>query len=196
MTAGPLFDSSTPRDRRCEDRLENLGVRPGVSLRRLLSVLRKQEGRPIKISQRGQHGRLLHMRAEVSAVVVRTAPGSIPIWLPENPHRSMRGRRVLLHELSHLIVRPCDRLDVVSRPAVAADVLPAEYLPAGLTDPSMTPVQLRCDVDDEEERDVEWTAGLLQHYMAPWVQQRELPPASGVGLFIARRGGGDEGGRP
>jgi hypothetical protein len=177
---GPTSD--TDRSRRCVERLEHLGIQPGTSLRRLMGALRKQEGRGIKITQRGSHGRLLHMPAEVSAFVDR-APyrRNILIVLAENPRRSVRGKRLLLHELSHLIVRPHHQLNLASH------LLPTAG--QGLLDPTNSGIQqFRCSVDDEEEREVELTAGLLQHYMAPWVQQKELPPVSGLGLVLARRG--------
>lgn len=172
--------SDAARVQRCVERLERLGIRPGTSLRRLLIVLRKQEGRPIKITQRGRHGRLLHMPAEVSAWVDRApARRSILILLAEDHKKSMRGRRLLLHELGHLIVRPHHQLSVQARL-----ISPG---PDGLEHAGGYQ-QFRCNVDDEEEREVELTAGLLQHYMAPWMQQKELPPASGLGLVLARRG--------
>lgn len=188
------LDRTTERDRRCVERLEQLGVHPGTSLRRLLGTLRRQEGRPIKITQRGQHGRLLHLPAKISALVDRSpARRSILVWIPEDPKRSMRGKRVLLHELAHLIVTPRDELRVVSEvvPLAAGESieLPTDAkLPDGIDLRAGEAVQFRCNVEDEQEREVEWTAGLLQHYMAPWMQQRELPPASGIGLFITRRG--------
>ena len=196
-------DSSAERDRRCVQRLEQLGVHPGISLRRLLGTLRKQEGRPIKITQRGQHGRLLHLPAKVSALVDRGPERrSILVWIPEDPKRSMRGKRVLLHELAHLIVTPRDELRILSQvlpvtaasdsPLPASVDLPAADLPDGIDLRDGTAVQFHCNVEDDEEREVEWTAGLLQHYMAPWMQQRELPPASGLGLFVTRRGSTDE----
>lgn len=177
--------SDAARSQRCVERLERLGIRPGTSLRRLLAVLRKQEGRSIKITQRGSHGRLLHMPAEVSAFVDRApARRSILILLAEDHKRSMRGRRLLLHELGHLIVRPHHQLSVQSRLIPAGrEGLEADVL-AGVDGYQ----QFRCNVDDEEEREVELTAGLLQHYMAHWMQQKELPPASGLGLVLARRG--------
>ncbi|ABS06065.1 hypothetical protein [Kineococcus radiotolerans] len=197
-------DSTAARDQRCVQRLEDLGVHPGISLRRLLTTLRKQEGRPIKITQRGQHGRLLHLPAKVSALVDRDPERrSILVWIPEDPKRSMRGKRVLLHELAHLIVTPRDELRVVSQviPVRAADGeqrldglnLPVNAdLPEGVDLYDEKAIQFHCNVEDDEEREVEWTAGLLQHYMAPWMQQRELPPASGLGLFVTRRGSTDE----
>jgi hypothetical protein len=191
-------DGTTERDRRCVERLEQLGIHPGTSLRRLLATLRKQEGRPIKITQRGQHGRLLHLPAKISALVDRDPDRrSILVWIPEDPKRSMRGKRVLLHELAHLIVTPCDELRVISQvlPLAPEETikLPADAeLPGGIDLRADEAVQFHCNVEDEQEREVEWTAGLLQHYMAPWMQQRELPPASGVGLFITRRGNGHE----
>jgi len=191
-------DGTTERDRRCVERLEQLGIHPGTSLRRLLATLRKQEGRPIKITQRGQHGRLLHLPAKISALVDRDPDRrSILVWIPEDPKRSMRGKRVLLHELAHLIVTPCDELRVVSQvpPLTPQETteLPADAeLSGGIHLRGDEAVQFHCNVEDEQEREVEWTAGLLQHYMAPWMQQRELPPASGFGLFITRRGNGRE----
>jgi len=180
------------------ERLEQLGIHPGTSLRRLLATLRKQEGRPIKITQRGQHGRLLHLPAKISALVDRDPDRrSILVWIPEDPKRSMRGKRVLLHELAHLIVTPRDELRVVSQvlplaPEETIKLAADAELPGGIDLRADEAVQFHCNVEDEQEREVEWTAGLLQHYMAPWMQQRELPPASGVGLFITRRGNGHE----
>lgn len=178
--------SDAARIQRCVERLDRLGIRPGTSLRRLLAVLRKQEGRPIKITQRGRHGRLLHMPAEVSAWVDRApARRSILILLAEDHKKSMRGRRLLLHELGHLIVRPHHELNVQSRLISPG---PSDLGHTGDLGYANSYRQLRCNVDDEEEREVELTAGLLQHYMAPWMQQKELPPASGLGLVLARRG--------
>lgn len=191
-------NGTTERDRRCVERLEQLGIHPGTSLRRLLATLRKQEGRPIKITQRGQHGRLLHLPAKISALVDRDPDRrSILVWIPEDPKRSMRGKRVLLHELAHLIVTPCDELRVVSQvlPLAPEETikLPTDAeLPGGIDLRTNEAVQFHCNVEDEQEREVEWTAGLLQHYMAPWMQQRGLPPASGFGLFITQRGNGHE----
>jgi hypothetical protein len=190
---------------RCAERLERLGVRPGTSRRKLISILRKQEGRRITIRSRGEHGRLLGHPASTSALVDRRPERRDILVLVADPRRSARGRHALLHELSHLIVAPggpsltsqlrADGDDDANGDAAgdldgdldgdaAGDLDAAALVSAG----AHLGQQYRCGCEDEEEREVEMTANLLEHYMSSALQPHDEPAASSLGVVLARRG--------
>ena len=172
--------SAAELQQRCAERLEHLGVRPGISRRRLLAVLRKQEGRPIRIKHRGKQGHLVGYPPAVSAMVDRRTDRRHILVLVADPRRSARGRHALLHELSHLLVAPSDD-NVVSRirtGGTAADDSAASG-PPGL--------QFRCGCNDGEEREVEMTAHLLAQYTGSVLLAGDIPPGSGPGQVLARR---------
>jgi len=155
---------------RCADRLESLGIRPGITRRKLMAVLRRRTRRPIKIKHEGEHGHLLHHPAAVSAMIdYRPTRRTIFVWIAD-PRRSARGKHTVCHELSHLIVTP------------GTDVIVSH------TSPGVAGVRYKCGCTSDEEREVEMTAYLLQRYMGSALLPDDQPAASGLGVVLARRG--------
>ena len=171
--------SAAELQQRCAERLEHLGVRPGISRRRLLAVLRKQEGRPIRIKHRGKQGHLVGYPPAVSAMVDRRTDRRHILVLVADPRRSARGRHALLHELSHLLVAPSDD-NVVSR------IRSGSALSGSAAD-GVPGLQFRCGCNDGEEREVEMTAHLLAQYTGSVLLAGDIPPGSGPGQVLARR---------
>lgn len=155
---------------RCADRLESLGIRPGITRRKLLAVLRRHTRRSIKIKHEGEHGHLLHHPAAVSAMVDYRAKRRKIFVLIADPRRSARGKHALCHELSHLIVTP--RTDAI----------------VSHSSPAAVGKKYKCGCTSDEERAVEMTAYLLQRYMGSALLPDDQPAASGLGLVLARRG--------
>ena len=181
--------SAAELQQRCAERLEHLGVRPGISRRRLLAVLRKQEGRPIRIKHRGKQGHLVGYPPAVSAMVDRRTDRRHILVLVADPRRSARGRHALLHELSHLLVAPSDD-NVVSRirsaSAPTGSALSGSALSGSATD-GVPGLQFRCGCNDGEEGEVEMTAHLLAQYTGSVLLAGDIPPGSGPGQVLARR---------
>jgi hypothetical protein len=203
----PSALSAADLELQCAERLEQLGVRPGTSRRRLMAILRKQEGRRITVKSRGEHGRLLGHSASTSALVDRRPERRDILVLIADPRRSARGRHTLLHELSHLVVAPggpslTSRLRADSARGDAGQdearqdeaVQPADARAADAqaedarADDARFGLQYRCGCSDAEEREVEMTAHLLQRYMGSALLPDDEPAASGLGLVLARRG--------
>jgi hypothetical protein len=156
---------------RCADRLEGLGIRPGITRRKLMARLRRHTGRPIKIKHEGEHGHLLHHPAAVSAMIdYRPTRRTISVWIAD-PRRSARGKHAVCHELSHLIVTPR-----------------AQTLVSHSSSGALSVVKYKCGCTSDEEREVEMTAYLLQRYMKSSLLPDDQPAASGLGLVLARRG--------
>ena len=158
---------------RCLERLLRLGVRPGITSRKLHALLEKQEGRSIDVEYQG----LPHLRGlnpSISARLDRRAERArILILVAESKH-SDRGNHCLTHEQCHMIVEP--RKLIVS--TTSTDIDPGSGL------------EHRCESDDVIEREVEMTAHLLHELLhgtgALW---NPRPLATGPGMIITRRGG-------
>lgn len=157
---------------RCLERLLKLGVRPGITSRKLLALLEKQEGRRIDVEYQG----LPHLRGfdpSISARLDRRAERARILILVAESKRSDRARHCLTHEQSHMIVQP--RKLIVS--TTSSDVDPGSGL------------EHRCESDDVIEREVEMTAHLLHELFdgtgALW---NPRPLATGPGMVITRRG--------
>lgn len=163
--------------RRCLQRLTNLGVAPGIKLPRLLDLLSQQEGRPINIQQHGKNGYLLNAPTHVSGMVDRRPERADIRIFTADPPRSARGTHERNHELGHLVVAPGGPSFTSHLRTSAPDsALASSYR------------QYRCGCEDEEEREVEMTAHLLQHCLTSRLPLDGQPAKSQLGSVLARRG--------
>lgn len=165
--------STAERRRRCAVRLDELGVRPGISRRRLIRLLEQQEGRPIRVVHDGENGHLRGYSAGVSASVDRLTYTDRIVITVADPPRSERAKHAEAHEWAHLI------LDPGSHELLSTSVQAGPAGPAG--------IHYKCNVSDEVEREVEITAYLLQRYMDMPLILESLPAQSELGSVLARR---------
>jgi hypothetical protein len=168
--------STAERRRRCAVRLDQLGVRPGISRRRLIRLLERQEGRPIRVVHDGENGHLRGYSAGVSASVDRLTHADRIVITVADPLRSERAKHAEAHEWAHLI------LDPGSRELLSTSVQAGPDAPSGM--------HYKCNVSDEVEREVEITAYLLQRYMDMPLILESMPAQSELGSVLARRVGG------
>lgn len=160
----------------CAERLRQLGIRPGISKRKLKALLQRQEGRRIDVVHRGVDGHLYGSHAGHSARLDRRPQAKrITVWVADPP-RSARGQHCLFHELAHLIVEPRNAESVIS-------VLQPPGEGAG------TP-RFDCGCSEAVEREVEATAGLLGEFTVGPLAPTTVVVASGPGLVLGRHGGG------
>jgi hypothetical protein len=172
----PVSEAAAVRAR-CAQRLERLGVRPGVTRRKLRALLRRQEGRAIQVIHDGRDGHLHSYPAAVSARIDRRLKARrILIWIADSP-RTARAKHCEFHELAHLIVQPGQGEEIVS------------MVDATRTGTTSTP-RFQCGCGEALEREVEATAGLLGDLMLGPLAPTTLTVSSGPGLVLARRAGG------
>ena len=167
--------STAERRRLCAARLDELGVRPGISRRRLIRLLERQEGRPIRVVHDGENGHLRGYSAGVSASVDRLTHADRIVITVADPLRSERAKHAEAHEWAHLI------LDPGSRELLSTSVQTGSTSPVG--------IHYKCNVSDEIERQVEITAYLLQRYMDMPLILETSPAQSELGWVLARRVG-------
>lgn len=166
---------------RCLQRLTRLGVGPGITLRRLVRLLSEQEGRPITIKRHGRNGHIHNAPTNVSAMLDRRPERADIAILVADPPRSARGTHERNHEFGHLVVAPGGPSFTSHLQAPA----PAYALASSF-------LQYRCECDDEEEREAEMTAHLLQHFLTSRLPLDGQPAKSQLGSVLARRGSRSE----
>jgi hypothetical protein len=160
----------------CAERLRRMGIRPGISKRKLKALLQRQEGRRIDVIHRGVDGHLYGTPAGYSARLDRRAKARrITVWVAD-PRRSARGQHCLLHELAHLIVQPGS-----GEPMVSIMRPPGDSIGAPRFD---------CGCGEAVEREAEATAGLLGEFLVGPLTPTTVTVTSGSGLVLARHGGG------